>query len=118
VAWLGALDESLAEEGSVGLIAADAALPAIGAELGRRGVEFREVDRFDTAARLAVVPASAVKGLEFDQVVLVEPADIADPTLGVAGLRRLYTALTRAVLALRIVHTRPLPPPLAAPEET
>ena len=114
-AWLGALEEALAEEGSVGLVAADSALPAIGAELDRRGVDFREVDRFDTATRLAVVPASAVKGLEFDQVVLVEPAEIADPALGVAGLRRLYTALTRAVLALRVVHSRPLPAALRAP---
>lgn len=76
------------------------------------------MDRFDTTTRLAVVPASAVKGLEFDQVVLVEPAEIADPALGVAGLRRLYTALTRAVLALRVVHARDLPPALRAPEET
>jgi DNA helicase IV len=108
-AWLAALDEALAEEGSVGLIAADAALPSICAELDGRGVEFRRVDQFDAATRLAVVPASAVKGLEFDQVVLVEPAEIADPTLGVPGLRRLYTALTRAVLALRVVHAHPLP---------
>jgi hypothetical protein len=108
-AWLEALDEALDEDGSVGLVAADGALPAICAELRRRGVEFREVDRFDTAARLAVVPASAVKGLEFDQVVLVEPAAVADPALGLAGLRRLYTALTRAVLALRVVHADPLP---------
>jgi hypothetical protein len=114
-AWLEALDEALAEDGSVGLVAADAALPAICAELRRRGVEFREVDRFDTATRLAVVPASAVKGLEFDQVVLVEPAAVADPALGPAGLRRLYTALTRAVLALRVVHATPLPPALRAP---
>jgi DNA helicase IV len=114
-AWLEALDEALAEDGSVGLVAADAAQPAICAELRRRGVEFREVDRFDTATRLAVVPASAVKGLEFDQVVLVEPAAVADPALGPAGLRRLYTALTRAVLALRVVHATPLPPALRAP---
>jgi DNA helicase IV len=67
------------------------------------------VDRFDTDTRLALVPASAVKGLEFDQVVLVEPADIADPALGPTGLRRLYTALTRAVLGLTIVHAKPLP---------
>jgi DNA helicase IV len=113
-AWLQALEEALAEEGSVGLIAADPALPAIGAELAGREVEFREVDQFDTAARLAVVPASAVKGLEFDQVVLVEPADIADPALGPGGLRRLYTALTRAVLGLCIVHSRPLPAALGS----
>jgi hypothetical protein len=108
-AWVRALGEALAEDGSVGLVVADAAVPAAGAELVRRRVEFREVDRFDTATRLALVPASAVKGLEFDQVVLVEPADIADPSLGPTGLRRLYTALTRAVLGLTIVHAKPLP---------
>jgi len=62
--------------------------------------------------------SARVEGLEFDQVVLVDPAEIADPALGVAGLRRLYTALTRAVLALRVVHARDLPPALRAPEET
>jgi hypothetical protein len=112
-AWVGALEEALAEDGSVGLLVADAAVPAVRVELAGRGVEFREVDRFDTETRLALVPASAVKGLEFDQVVLVEPADIADPALGPTGLRRLYTALTRAVLGLTVVHAKPLPAALA-----
>jgi DNA helicase IV len=114
-AWLGALEEALDEEGSVGLVVADAALQATAGELAGRGIQFREVDRFDTDTRLALVPASAVKGLEFDQVVLVEPADIADPSLGPAGLRRLYTALTRAVLGLTVVHAKPLPAALAGP---
>jgi DNA helicase IV len=113
-ARLAALEEALAEDGSVGLVVADPATPAVAAELAGHGVEFREVDRFDTDTRLALVPASAVKGLEFDQVVLVEPADIADPALGPAGLRRLYTALTRAVLGLTIVHAKPLPAALGA----
>jgi hypothetical protein len=113
-AWLRALEEALAEDGSVGLVVADPSVPTAGAELVGRGVEFREVDRFDTDTRLALVPASAVKGLEFDQVVLVEPADIADPALGAAGLRRLYTALTRAVLGLTVVHAKPLPAALGA----
>jgi DNA helicase IV len=117
-AWIRALDEALAEDGSVGLIVADAAVAAAGDELVARGVEFREVDRFDTDTRLALVPASAVKGLEFDQVVLVEPADIADPALGPTGLRRLYTALTRAVLGLTIVHARPLPAALVSGPRT
>jgi hypothetical protein len=113
-AWVGALEEAMGEDGSVGLVVADPALPAAGAELAARGIEFREVDRFDTDTRLALVPASAVKGLEFDQVVLVEPADIADSGLGAAGLRRLYTALTRAVLGLTVVHAKPLPEALGA----
>jgi superfamily I DNA/RNA helicase len=108
-AWRQALKEALAEDGSVGLVVDDRAVPAARTELTASGVEFREVDRFDTDTRLALVPASAVKGLEFDQVVLVEPADIADPALGATGLRRLYTALTRAVLGLTIVHAKPLP---------
>jgi DNA helicase IV len=54
------------------------------------------------------------KGLEFDSVVLLEPAEIvaAEPSR-VSGLRRLYVVLTRAVSRLRIVHTEPLPPELA-----
>ena len=129
-AWLAAVEEALGEDGSVGLVAADSSVGAIGAELAGRGVELREVDRFDTDTRLALVPASAVKGLEFDQVVLVEPADIAEPALGPeavedrpqdrhaegqAGLRRLYTALTRAVLGLTVVHAKPLPAALGPP---
>jgi hypothetical protein len=113
-AWLAALEEALAEDGSVGLVVAGKATAAAAAELAGHGVEFREVDRFDTDTRLALVSASAVKGLEFDQVVLVEPADIADPALGPAGLRRLYTALTRAVLGLTVVHAKPLPGALGA----
>jgi DNA helicase IV len=60
-----------------------------------------------------VVPASQAKGLEFDSVVLLEPAEIvaAEPSR-VDGLRRLYVVLTRAVSRLRIVHDRPLPPEL------
>jgi hypothetical protein len=55
----------------------------------------------------AVVPASLVKGLEFDHVIVVEPADIvaAEPR----GLNRLYVALTRAVAGLLVLHTGPLP---------
>ena len=55
----------------------------------------------------ALVPASLVKGLEFDHVIVVEPADIvaAEPR----GLNRLYVALTRAVAGLLVLHHKPLP---------
>ncbi|HEY9351332.1 MAG TPA: ATP-binding domain-containing protein, partial [Acidothermales bacterium] len=60
--------------------------------------------------RLMLVPASLAKGLEFDHVIVVEPAAIvaAEPR----GLRRLYVVLTRAVSSLTIVHAQPLPAPL------
>jgi DNA helicase IV len=47
------------------------------------------------------------KGLEFDHVVVVEPAAIADD--GDRGLRELYVALTRPTKTLVVVHSRPLP---------
>ena len=67
----------------------------------------------DVDARLDLVPATLAKGLEFDHVVVVEPAEIvraeADQR---TGLRRLYVCLTRAVSTLTVVHAEPLPPQL------
>jgi RecA/RadA recombinase len=59
------------------------------------------------AASLGAIPVSQIKGLEYDRVVVVEPADIvaAEPR----GMNRLYVALTRAVAELIILHTKPLP---------
>jgi hypothetical protein len=54
-AWLQALDEALAEDGSVGLVVADPAVGAAGDGLAGRGIEYREVDRFDTETRLALL---------------------------------------------------------------
>lgn len=50
------------------------------------------------------------KGLEFDTVVLVEPADILAQS---GGLSLLYVAVTRATHRLVIVHQQPLPALLA-----
>ena len=59
----------------------------------------------------AVVPASLVKGLEYDHVIVVEPADIvaAEPR----GLNRLYVVLTRAVASLVVLHRQELPAALS-----
>ncbi len=60
------------------------------------------------------MPATEAKGLEFDSVVLVEPAAIvAAESRRADGLRRLYVTLTRAVSHLMVVHDQPLPPELA-----
>lgn len=66
----------------------------------------------DSAAgdRVLVVPATLAKGLEYDHVILVEPADIV--AAEDRGLARLYVVLTRAVTSLTILHARPLPPQL------
>jgi DNA helicase IV len=52
------------------------------------------------------------KGLEFDAIVVVEPAAIAGQTA--RGLRLLYVALTRPIQHLTVVHSQPLPAPLGA----
>jgi DNA helicase IV len=52
------------------------------------------------------------KGLEFDDVIVVEPARIlADEEQGAAAL---YVALTRSTQRLHVVHTEPLPELLSA----
>jgi DNA helicase IV len=62
---------------------------------------------------ITVLSPSAVKGLEFDAVVVVEPAQLVAEAAG--NLRLLYVALTRAVQHLTVVHARPLPALLADP---
>jgi len=61
---------------------------------------------------VSVLSVHAAKGLEFDNVVLVEPAAIA--ATGVNGLRDLYVAMTRPTQRLTVVHSSPLPPALRA----
>jgi DNA helicase IV len=102
----------LAVEGSIGVIVPDAAAATVLRELRAAGVDAHEVDE-DADARVSIVPASAAKGLEYDSVVLVEPAAIVEQEPSrVDGLRRLYVVLTRAVSRLRIVHAEALPPEL------
>lgn len=69
--------------------------------------------RNEIGTSITVVPASAAKGLEFDSVVVVEPAAIADESEH--GLRLLYVALTRPTRHLTVVHAAPLPEPLIEP---
>jgi DNA helicase IV len=103
----------LTVEGSIGVIVPDEQAGAVLAELRTGGLDAHPLED-GTDPRLAVVPASTAKGLEFDSVVLVEPAGIveAEPNR-VDGLRRLYVVLTRAVSRLRVVHDQPLPAELA-----
>ncbi|MFE2615444.1 HelD family protein [Micromonospora chalcea] len=103
---------ALAHDGSVGVIAADDAVDRLRAALADAGVETATADDVEAAARVTVVPATLVKGLEYDHVVVVEPAAIvaAEPR----GLHRLYVVLTRAVSRLAVLHREPLPAPLSA----
>ncbi|MET9316938.1 AAA family ATPase [Kribbella sp. NPDC003505] len=101
--------------GSIGLIVPDALVPA--ARKALQGIPFSVLgDEDDVEAHLDVVPASLAKGLEFDHVVLVEPAGIvAGEADERTGLRRLYVCLTRAVTSLVVLHSEDLPAVLSQP---
>jgi len=59
---------------------------------------------------IPLLTARDAKGLEFDHVIVVEPALVAARE---QGLRELYVALTRPTQTLVVIHALPLPPPLA-----
>ncbi|MGV9991508.1 HelD family protein [Streptomyces sp. NPDC003374] len=103
---------ALDREGSVAVIAADDAVAAASAALREAGIETATAEEVGTAARVTVLPATVVKGLEYDHVVVVEPAAIVESEP--RGLHRLYVVVTRAVSRLDVLHARPLPEPLAA----
>jgi hypothetical protein len=132
-AAVAAAREQAERVGSVGLILPDAlvgrvssALRAAGLGHAVLGEEPGNVDaaaddlaalqptEFDT--KLDLVPASLAKGLEFDHVLLLEPAGIvAGEADLVTGLRRLYVCLTRAVTSLVVLHSEELPEQLGPP---
>ena len=64
-------------------------------------------ETFDEMSVPVLTPRES-KGLEFDHVVVVEPALIVEEGGG-SGLRELYVALTRPTKTLVVVYARPLP---------
>jgi AAA domain len=104
--------ELAATPGSVGVVCADAAVPEVAGALVAAGLPATVLGDDGDAGPLAVVPATLAKGLEFDAVVVVDPAAIAaaEPR----GLHRLYVVLTRAVSTLVVLHAGDLPGLLAA----
>jgi DNA helicase IV len=110
-----ACEELLRNEGSTGLIAADARIPALAEALTAAGIGYIDPGEETTVeTRLTLVPASLAKGLEYDYVVLDEPQAVVDGEPDErTGLRRLYVALTRAVSGLIVTHAAPLPSQLA-----
>ncbi|GAB2956969.1 ATPase AAA [Streptomyces pseudoechinosporeus] len=110
-----AVRDALACEGSIGVITADCDVVRVREALGAAGIESARPD--ELGARVAVLGAGVAKGLEYDHVVAVEPAAIAEAETedggeagaSARGLRRLYVVLTRAVSRLDVVHGRALP---------
>ncbi|WP_371782457.1 HelD family protein [Streptosporangium subroseum] len=101
-----AVREALSREGSIGVIVPDASVAAVSKALTDLDHRVLSPDTVDDH-RLLVIPASLAKGLEYDHVIVVEPADIVDAEP--RGLARLYVVLTRAVTSLTVLHARELP---------
>ena len=102
--------DALGRAGSAAVIAADEQIPALAALLARAGLPHAVLEGAATGEMISLVPVTLAKGLEFDQVIVFEPAQIAEAEA--RGLHRLYVALTRAVSRLTVLHARPLPAPL------
>jgi len=106
--------QALERPGSAAIIAADDHLPALSAALTQAGVPHVTLDgeaSEQLTPHISLVPVTLAKGLEFDQVIVVEPSRIA--AAEARGLHRLYVALTRAVSRLTVLHEQPLPEALA-----
>jgi hypothetical protein len=95
-------------------LAGDEGLLAVIAPASLRGeAEAAPGSLFDDT-RIAVLTPREAKGMEFDHVIVVEPALIVEEGAGGQGLRELYVALTRPTTTLVVVHARPLPRELRA----
>src|SRR5690606_34863074 len=118
-ATVAAVRSALTFEGSIAVICADASVATYTTALHSAGILTASTvddaaggpddEMSDEATRGSVIPATLAKGLEFDHVIVVEPAEIvqAEPR----GLNRLYVVLTRAVSRLTVLHSAPLPLP-------
>jgi len=112
-AWVAAVageELEAVSPGRVAILAPPARLAAIATAcegVGLRAVDPRDTHRGGLLEPLVLLAADQANGLEFDAVVVVEPAEIASG--GARGLRTLYVALTRPTQRLAIVHAEALP---------
>jgi DNA helicase IV len=93
--------------GRAAIICAEDSIEAISQSLNAAGIKHGLARAAGLDQDLSIVPATMAKGLELDDVIVVEPASVVaeDPQ----GLRLLYVTLTRSTRSLSIVHQKPLP---------
>jgi len=92
--------------GLLGVITSDRDRPAITDALDAEGLSW-SAELQAASTPIVVLGAEAAKGLEFDNVITVEPAQIAAESP--QSLRALFVALTRPTRRLALVHAEPLP---------
>jgi DNA helicase IV len=107
-----ALEEAVAlaeDHALVAVVVPEDLVPEV-TRAARRKTQVGLLERDAMRMPITIVPAPASKGLEFDAVVVVEPAAIAGDDR--RGLRLLYVTMTRPIQHLSVVHAQPLPSPL------
>lgn len=108
--------QSLAVDHSPGMVAIITMTPRPVSDRFRqlhwsRPADLRDAWRQDEATVMVLRPERA-RGLEFDAVVVVEPANFPE---NVGRLGTLYTSMTRATKDLAVLHSRALPRQLRPP---
>lgn len=87
----------------VGLIVPDALLEAAATAFREADVNYKLVSSGGLGQSINLLSATESKGLEFDAIVVVEPAQIGRQNSH--GLRHLYIALTRTTKYLSVVYS-------------
>jgi DNA helicase IV len=93
--------------GTVAVLAPGSLLAELSVALDRAGAPAADPRLHGLGAPLSLLPVDLANGLEFDAVVVVEPAAVVEESP--QGLRALYVAVTRPTRRLAVVHERPLP---------
>jgi superfamily I DNA/RNA helicase len=98
--------------GTVAVIAPEALLGGLGSRFGEAGLPWGDPAHSGLSAPVTLLGVTSAKGLEFDGVIVVEPAALVAEAA--RGLRALFVAVTRTTRRLAIVHSEPLPASLVS----
>ena len=93
--------------GNVAVLAPAALVDDLNEAVGSGPLDGSGTDGPDLDDMVVVLTVSQAKGLEFDSVLIVDPAQILADSQH--GLSELYVALTRATQRLGVLHSGPLP---------
>ena len=93
--------------GTVGVIVPSSLAEVVMSALLEAGLDVGEALTQGLDSPITVITPDMVKGLEFDSVVVVEPAAIVREAT--QGMRTLYVCLTRATKRLAMLHGEDLP---------
>jgi len=90
--------------GTIAVIAPADQLPKLHGSLDSEGIAGGLIVEDGLSSRVTLLSPEHAKGLEFDAVVLVEPAALEE--VGTLGISELYVSITRATQHLSVVYSR------------